>query len=59
MAEGHKDYSGTPLWRKLGIRQGSRVLPVGAPAGFDALLEAQAPLPLEIAFLTGARPWCA
>jgi hypothetical protein len=30
----HKDYSGTPLPRKLGIREGSRVLVVGAPAGF-------------------------
>jgi hypothetical protein len=27
----HKDYSGTPLWKKLGIREGSRVLLVGAP----------------------------
>jgi hypothetical protein len=27
----HKDYSGTPLWKKLGIREGSRVLIVGAP----------------------------
>src|SRR5664279_2913345 len=31
-------YSGTPLPRKLGIREDSRVLLVGAPAGFtDAL----------------------
>lgn len=28
-------YSGTPLPRKLGIRAGSRVLVLGAPAGFD------------------------
>jgi hypothetical protein len=28
-------YSGTPLPRKLGIRPESRVLLVGAPAGFD------------------------
>lgn len=27
-------YSGTPLPRKLGIKDGSRVLLVGAPAGF-------------------------
>jgi hypothetical protein len=27
----HKDYSGTPLWKKLGIREGSRMLLVGAP----------------------------
>jgi len=28
-------YSGTPLARKLGIKDGSRVLLVGAPADFD------------------------
>jgi hypothetical protein len=28
-------YSGTPLPRKLGIREGSTVLLAGAPAGFD------------------------
>ena len=32
---GHKDYSATPLPRKLGIREGSRVLLVGAPSGFS------------------------
>jgi hypothetical protein len=32
---GHKDYPSTPLPRKLGIREGSRVLLVGAPDGFD------------------------
>jgi hypothetical protein len=31
---GHKDYSGTPLPRKLGIRDGSRVLLVSPPPGF-------------------------
>jgi hypothetical protein len=31
----HKDYSGTPLWKKLGIREGSRVLLVGAPEGLS------------------------
>src|SRR5262245_41342308 len=31
---GHKDYSATPLPRKLGIREGSRVLVVGRPDGF-------------------------
>ena len=35
MAEGHKDYSGTPLWKKLGIREGSRVWVGGdVPVGF-------------------------
>ena len=38
----HKDYSGTPLWRKLGIREGSRVLLVNAPSG---LRDALQPLP--------------
>jgi hypothetical protein len=33
-AKTHKDYSGTPLPRKLGVRDGSRVLVVGAPDGF-------------------------
>jgi hypothetical protein len=32
---GHKDYSSTPLPSKLGIREGSRVLLVGAPSGFS------------------------
>lgn len=35
MATEHRDYASTPLARKLGIREGSRVRVVGAPAGFD------------------------
>lgn len=35
-------YSGTPLARKLGIREGSLVALLGAPEGFEAELE---PLP--------------
>jgi hypothetical protein len=35
MASQERDYSGTPLPKKLGIREGSRVLVAGAPAGFD------------------------
>jgi hypothetical protein len=35
MASDHKDYSATPLARKLGIREGSRVLVASAPEGFD------------------------
>jgi hypothetical protein len=31
-------YSGTPLPRKLGIKPGSRVALIDAPAGFDAVL---------------------
>jgi len=33
-----KDYSGTPLPKKLGIKEGSRVAIVDAPEGFDATL---------------------
>lgn len=31
----HRDYSATPLAKKLGIRDGSTVSLVGAPAGFE------------------------
>jgi hypothetical protein len=31
-------HSGTPLPRKLGIREGCRLLLAGAPVGFDAVL---------------------
>jgi hypothetical protein len=41
----HKDDSGTPLWRKLGIREGARLLCTRAPEAFDAELERLAPLP--------------
>lgn len=51
MAERHTDYSDTPLWKKLGIRQGSRVVLVDAPDGFGELLHGQAPLPPGIRFL--------
>ena len=51
MADGHKDYSATPLWRKLGIREGSRVRLVNAPDGFDDALVAIAPLPHAVDFL--------
>ncbi|MGZ8605772.1 MAG: DUF3052 domain-containing protein [Actinomycetota bacterium] len=32
---GHRDSSATPLPKKLGIREGSRLLVVGAPDGFS------------------------
>ncbi|MEU8813425.1 DUF3052 family protein [Actinoplanes sp. NPDC048796] len=32
-------YSGTPLYRKLGIKPGHRVVLLGAPAGFVATLD--------------------
>lgn len=35
VSSGHRDYSGTPLPRKLGIREGSRALMLGAPSGFE------------------------
>lgn len=31
---GRRDYSGTPLARKLGVREGMQVLVLGAPEGF-------------------------
>lgn len=42
-------YSGTPLAKKLGIKELSRVALVGAPEGFEARLE---PLPTGVRFLT-------
>ncbi len=42
MANDHRDYSGTPLPRKLGIREGSRVRLVNPPEGLRELLT---PLP--------------
>jgi len=50
----HKDYSATPLWRKLGIAAGARVLLADPPEGFDEELEALAPVPDGVTFL--ARP---
>jgi hypothetical protein len=52
MADGHKDYAGTPLWKKLGIAAGSRVLVVSPSEDFDDALAAIAPLPDGVAFLT-------
>jgi hypothetical protein len=54
MANDHKDYSGTPLPKKLGIKERSRVLLVDAPAGFDRLLT---PMPDGAVLLkTAAKP---
>jgi hypothetical protein len=49
MANDHKDYSGTPLPKKLGIREESRVLLVNPPDGFDELLS---PIPDGAKLLT-------
>lgn len=38
MAQPHRDYSGTPLPKKLGIREGTRLFVAGAPEGFEAVL---------------------
>jgi hypothetical protein len=54
VAEGHKDYSGTPLWKKLGIKDSSRVVLERAPDGFHDVLTAIAPLPHEVDFLARA-----
>jgi hypothetical protein len=47
---GHRDYSATPIARKLGIREGSRVLVVGAPGGFSL-----GPVPTGVSFARSAR----
>lgn len=49
-AGGHKDYSGTPLPKKLGIAEGSRVLVSGAPKAF-----ALPPLPSGVELVERAR----
>ena len=46
----HEDYSATPLARKLGVREGSRVLIVGAPDGFSL-----GPLPTAVEMARAAR----
>lgn len=52
MSAEHKDYSGTPLWRKLGIAEGSRVHVRGSAPGFDDALTEIAPLPAGVSFLS-------
>ena len=48
-------YAGTPLPKKLGIKPGSVVALVNAPAGFEDLLE---PLPEGVVLRRGARGRC-
>lgn len=50
-AAGHKDYSGTPLPKKLGVAEGLRVLVAGAPEGFTL-----SPLPTGVELVERARP---
>lgn len=49
-ARGHRDYSGTPLATKLGVREGSRVLLTDAPQGFTL-----GPLPSGVEVVNRAR----
>lgn len=61
-----RDYSSTPLPKKLGVREGSRVLIVAAPKGFGRTLgelpqgaeikhRARAPIDVVILFVTELR----
>ena len=61
MADTHRDYSGTPLPKKLGVREGSRVLVAGAPDGFllqpipngvELVARVRAPLDVVLLFVT-------
>jgi hypothetical protein len=55
MATQSSGYSGTPLPKKLGIREGSRVAVVSAPDGFARVL---GPLPNGVDLRTDARGRC-
>lgn len=50
MPERHRDYSGTPLATKLGVREGSRVLVLAPPDGFSL-----GPLPPGVRTARSAR----
>jgi hypothetical protein len=61
VATTHRDYSGTPLPKKLGVREGSRVLVAGAPDGFrlqpipsgvELVARVRAPLDVVLLFVT-------
>jgi hypothetical protein len=45
-----RDYSGTPLPKKLGVRDESRVKVLGAPPGFPVSGRARAPVDVAILF---------
>jgi hypothetical protein len=55
MATQSSGYSGTPLPKKLGIREGARVAVVSAPDGFARVL---GPLPAGVDLRTDARGRC-
>jgi hypothetical protein len=46
-------YSGTPLWKKLGIRAGATVHTISAPANYPALFPG---LPASVTFTDDAEP---
>lgn len=46
-------YSGTPLWKKLGLREGLTVLTINPPRNYRKLLNG---VPKGIAFVTNAKP---
>ena len=46
-------YSGTPLWKKLGVRAGAAVLTVNAPANYRTLLPG---LPATVTITDAAEP---
>jgi hypothetical protein len=50
---GTDGYSSTPLVRKLGVKEGSRILALGAPDGYVGLLNG---LPLGVQFATRSGP---
>jgi hypothetical protein len=64
MASEHRDYSGTPLPKKLGIREGSRLYVAGAPedldlgglpTGVQVLGRAARPIDVALLFVTEER----
>ena len=52
-ATAHAGYSGTPLAKKLGIKDASRVALVGAPEDYERLI---APMPKGVVFVRKAGP---
>ncbi len=53
MAKSPAGYSGTPLWKKLGIKPNTTVVTVNAPASYRKLLPG---LPAGVAFATEVDP---
>ena len=45
-------YSGTPLWKKLGLKEGMTVAVLDAPAHYDKLLQDRPP---DVRFVTTAK----